>query len=52
MYRQYGLRYAFTFINEKIKKKWSNRNIGATFYQSTLLSAQQITDSKKTIEEY
>jgi glycosyltransferase involved in cell wall biosynthesis len=52
MYRQYGLRYAFTFINEKIKKKWRNRNIGATFYQSTLLSAQQITDSKKTIEEF
>jgi O-antigen biosynthesis protein len=52
MYKQYGFRYAFVFLIEKTKKGWRNRNIGRTFYQSTVLSAQQIAEAKRTIEGF
>lgn len=52
MYKQYGLRYAFVFISEKAKKKWRSRNIGSTFYQSTLYTDAQIAEAKAAIARF
>lgn len=52
LYKQYGLRYAFVFISEKVKKKWRSRNIGQTFYQSTVYTNTQTTEAKMQIETF